>query len=627
MMRRGFILLLLIVMFTTSAVAGPTATKTIRRVIVVAPGTGVIKSRVYVTIDIEGKGEIALEDTTFAPSARSLTLYDANVRIKTYGNFTHVFWEGIQVEGEKVVGYSMTALPLLLVNATLLVNGHEVNVTCRGSYCVAKVGAESDVTYRIIIKNNVVINGSKPPLTLIVTMPLKRKYLAVVEEKPSSNTRTEMGDVTVYMWIITVEDTASLEIKFRVKRLDPWYEVTLPSLEIIAPLNPEHALRVTASYEEEVRGYLEESKEFEERARALSSDFQSFSQVLNETSCNLTVFAELLREAYNRSLTAAVALENASRLAYEASKKMNRMADRAAKTAETLREVNKATDAALEMLSKLEDMLDQANDSLPYEEELLPSLPANLSGPEDALAKTRAMAKSLKKMLKRLRSLSSSVSEGEKDLREAADTLEALGDGLAEAALRMRELALVLNTAAEKVNTAVMDLGKWGEEIESGQSEIMALSSKVKGLQEGLETKLSELRSKREALEALMSVYSSQETLIHEANGSMVRVIPFSDEIVVRTLSVKLRRHSRRASITAPLHANDSGSTVKAYPALAAVGLTSCVTLLARLNRRNAHCEGVDEFERIIRELKELEGSLRETEPRGNGDVNSDAQG
>ena len=625
MMRRWFLLLFLVSVFTALAVASPTATKTIRRVIIVAPGTGVVESRVYVTIDVESKGEVALEDATFAPSARSIVSYDANVRVETRGNFTHLLWEGIRVESEKVIGYSITAPPLLLANATLFVDGREVNVTCRGSYCVAKVGAESDVTYRITIKNNVVINGSKPPLTLIVTMPLKRKYLTVVEEKPSSNTRTEMGDVTVYMWIITVEDAASLEIKFRVKRLDPWYEVTLPSLEIIAPLNPEHALRVTASYEEEVRGYLEKSKEFEERAIALSSEFQSFSRVLNETVYNLTVFAELLREACNKSLTAAVSLETASRLAFEASRKMNRMAGRAAKTAETLREVNKATDAALEMLSKLEDILDRANDPLPYEGELLPGLPANLSSPEDVLAKTKAMARSLKKALKRLRSLSSSISEGEKDLREAANMLETLGAGLAEAALRMRELALVLNTAAEKVDVAVLDLGRWSEELESGQSEMMALSSEVRGLREGLEAKLSELRSKREALEVLMSVYSSQETLIRDVNGSTARVIPFSDEIVVRTLSVKLRKHGRKASITVPLHASGPRPTAEACPALAALGLISCAALLAKLNRRITRHEIVDELESIIRELEELEGSLKEAEYQEDRTFNSNA--
>lgn len=625
MMRKGLILLLLVLVFTTSAVASPTVTKTIRRVIIVAPGTGVIESRVYVTIDIEGKGDFVLEDTTFAPSAQSITSYDASTRIETDGNFVHLFWEGIRVENEKVAGYSITAPPLLLVNATLLVNGREVNVTCRGSYCVTEMGAESDIVYRIILKNNVVINGSKPPLTLIVTMPLKHKYLAVVEEKPSSNTRTEMGDVTIYMWIITVEDTTSLEIRFRVKRLDPWYEVTLPSLEIIAPLNPKHALKVAASYEEEVRGYLEESKRFEKKAEALGLEFQSFSQVLNETAHNLTVFAGLLKEAYNRSLTAATALENASRLAYEASRKMNRMADRAAKTAEILREVNKAADAALEVLNRLEDVLDQADDLPLYQEGLPPSLPVNLSSPEDVLAETEVMAKSLKRTLKRLKTLSLTISEGEEDLREAAAMLKALGDSLSEAALQMRELALILNAAAGKVDAVAADLRRWGEEIESGQSAVMALSSEVEGLQEGLEAKLSELRSKRVALEALMRVYSSQEILVRDANGLTVRTSPFSDEIVVKTLSVKLRKHDEKALTTAPPRMVGTSPAVEAYHALAAVGLTSCVALLARLNRRNACHEGVDELESIIRELKELENSLREAEYRGNGTFNSDA--
>jgi len=616
MRRLALLVMLTLLVAAQIAACDPTVTKTVKRKVVVAPQRGVLESKVYLTIEVEGNGTYTLEDFTYIPGASNPVFYGVEPEeLDISGGYVKARWS-LSARGERVVGYVVDAEPLLVVDAEILVDGDPARLECFDKYCVAPGAAGVNVTYRLTLRNNLEIDGSKVPLAAIVTMTLSHGCMEVVDEDPEPGAKTEMGEALVYTWFITVEDEEKLVVKLRVKCLDSWGEAVLPDFKVLVPLNPEQTLERLSQVEEELEGHLEKSREMERYMENMGLFFENFSRMFDEMGARFSNFSNMLGEGVNKSLEAADALENASLMAYAAADKMDELADFMSDMSAELREVDKTVSTALRVMGETEKALNEVERYVDLISSYYPgdelaamlnlSKPLSLADAKGLIKDLKARISSLRRTLKSYESATKYVGEAEEEFREAAEMLRTLGDGLYNASVKMRELASILEKAKKHLDETAANMESRAAEIKSRMGEFEEASEKTKEIREELEEKLEELRATRRAVEKFYEIYRRQEPVVTLTDGSSARSTLLTDEVSIKILTVKLRETIEREAPPPP--PEEAGGLNKTPVILAAMGGAGWVALSLVYGYRRPVKEGVEELEKILKELEELEG-------------------
>jgi len=380
-----------------------------------------------------------------------------------------------------------------------------------------EANAGSLVNYSINLKNNFIINDTTIPLTLIVSANIDSKYIEIANYSDYPSFVSEMGDFLAYTWILTLDDFKNLSIVFKVKRLNSWNEVTLPSIRIIVPLDP----KATLSSIKQIEDSFSQGINRLERIDISSCNFTLFLRnatiMLHNLSYALQNISIMLEQAANQSLKASKKLKEASEIALKSSEQLNNMAGMFNKQVEDL--------------EKLEFVLKKITKLLEKIEENSPFLPDQMQ---------RAI-KSLKDRISKVTATISSIKTAGKKIKSASNNLKKLGIALNEAAENMEKLGDMLLTLKSMFNETAFMIYNSTDDMESRFHEMEQLFHIMQQVRGKMETELEVIRQKRLALEMLCRAYEEEKPYIYvgkeKVNGLLV-----SDNIVIHIACLKLRK-------------------------------------------------------------------------------------
>ncbi len=588
--------MLLAILVTATAPCEPVeVTKTVTRKVVIVPGRGVAKSEVYVTIVLEGEGVCTVDDRTFVLNPQGVRVHGESGQALVEGNFVRVVWHDVKVEGKKVLSYVVdSGWAPLDISVSVLVNDSDAEVTCGDSFCVVEAGIGSELEYRVTISNCLALGA---PIAVIVSATIDPDYLTLLETRPKPDLVRVVGEYWMVTWMLIVEEESSVALHLRVKSLDAWGEVPVPSVVIVSSLDPEPALSNLVSVEKALEKQLESILATRKQVDEAVSSLGDFEEFLNESLSKLKEFSEKLEAAANASFAAASALRNASELAYAAASDLETAASSINALSATVAKIKRRVDTARELVEEVESI---GNETLNLYN-VLENLPVNVSSEliEEATGEAHEMREKLLAILSQLARLEQDAEEGARKLRElgaaledSANKTETLGRLLLEARDQLVETTELLEEKERELSVKREEYSKWVSQLEEATGKLRA--------------NLTEIRTKKALLESLRDVREKEMPLV-TCGGQTVRGVLVSDEVHARVLTLKAKPSSNKPAWAPPSGKQSEQPVMRlgfTLGGLVCLLGSACVAL--RFRKRNVEGDYalLEEIDRLIKEVE-----------------------
>lgn len=596
-----------LIVFAAPTEQGPaTLEKIVSRSYSFLPNGTLVDARTYVMLSVEGDEPLDLIDTTVLVDPSTLRVYeDLEASITPEGSYVSVAWKGVASDGGKLLRY--VAKPLLvpiIPKVEVLVDGSDAELSCNGGVCKVLGDVGSKATYRLHLKNEFVVNGTKLPLTVAVSAVVDSDLLEVVSAYPEP-TVTVMGNLLVLTWGFILKEESEITLEFRVKGLNEWYEAPLPSIRVSASLNPSKTLASLRELEERLESTLNALEVVERLANSSKAGLSEVTATLKGITMSLQDYDEKLANATDYAYEASAALMNASEAAKEASERMSMIAGRL----ESVSKIKNNVEAYRDSLGDLAEVLGNASQVLESLEEL--GLAGQLPGVKEKLSKAESKLRTIMKIVSKIEKISEEASD-------SAETLELLSDLLREASMRTKDLGDALSEARGKlvelkaeIERYILTIEERADVIQSGLEDLLL----VKG---DLVRELSEVRYWRRSAERLALLYSMETPKMvvgdRVVNGSLL-----SDELTITISSVRVvKRSAERATIA--LHGDNGGEPRVPYVLilLSSAALLSLLMFCLVTPKERAGYETLySKIDAIESELTVLRSALEGDAPQG----------
>lgn len=587
-LRKFILLSIILITLTINLVkATPSVYKSVTRRITVLPGDNKISmSDVYVSLTVEGNGTFTILDKIFVNNLTKIKFYNENsTKIIKDGYFVNIEWSDISVSGRKAIGYSTREKAFLDVKVSIEVNGEPVDsIYCNKGYCLIQADAGSYINYLINLSNRFAINGTRIPLTLIVSANIDSKYIELVNCSDHPSFVSELGDFLASTWILNLADFKDFKITFRVKHLNSWNEATIPPIRILIPLDPKASLESIKRIEESISSSISSLEDMEASTANFTLFLRNATVMLQNLSYALQNISAMLELTANQSMEASRKLRKASKKALESSNQLNDMAKMLNRRIEDFEKVEFILKKTVKVLEKIEDYA-----------QFLPE-------------QIRKAIKSSKKDILKISNILSSLRNSGKKLKNASNNLRKLGVALREASESMEELGEMLSRLRTIFNETASSIDGSINEMESNFREIEQFFYAMQQVRERMETELEMIRRERLALEMLCKVYEKEEPRIISGRGRKNGFL-VSDNVVVHIARLKLRkRQLPRFSKSLKKEEGKAGNLdyLVISTLLGGVGSLGVAFSLKRRKRVPASIEELKEVKELISRIEKL---------------------
>ncbi len=576
----------------------------------------VLGGKAYVRLTVEADKPLSLVDRTFMVDSFDLEAYGAKPEgVYRDEEYLAIRWADLRPNSRLSLGYvaKLDSCPIA-ARVKLLVDGREVAPRSEGDYYVVKVARGSIVRYGLMLSNRMpAFNDTRPPVIVAITWVLSPKYLALISADPEPSSVMMLGEDLALTWGIVLEDEAEASVTFRVRALNSWGEVLLPSPKISIYLNPVAQLKTARQVEEELKKSLEGLKVVEKAANLTVLALEKMANALEDLNASLAGYIPMLENASRKAREAAEALRKSSKLAFNAKEELGRALSAVDDLEEydaKLARYEAAVNEALKALNKLEEVRNKREG---FEEELpglngttVSDLDQYLNG-LDPLERIRALLLRIKSDIAEAREALAIAKKAKKQASKAAKALEELGKGLGEAADKMEELATALNGSAGYLRRISYNISAHLGELRSRMAQLSKGLEELKKLKVELTDRLEEAKAERTALEELQRLYHGEEPRV-VVDGREYRGKVLSDLVEVRLPPIKLYS---RGEVSWEEPARGMASEGWGLEYLAVVVISAPIIASAgRAARRRHRCdeilEALDELSEELEEIAKL---------------------
>ncbi len=502
--------------------------KTVVRTYYFLPNGSLTESTVYVTIKLSGWGTVDLEDNLALVNPSSLRFYGTTPsRVDTLGSLTRIVWTKVDVNGRRVIVYSakpLTSVVSLL--ASIKVNGSKVVPKC-DHVCTIRAGVGSVVELEFVLRNELVLNGTRVPLFVGVMLTLDTNSLALDGVKPAA-TLSPLGETLVLSWGFILENETSLYLKLRIKSVNEWSEAPLPSLRLTVSLDPSRTLETLREAEEQLKKTLEALSAVESLANASRRGLLDVINMLENMSDNLAEYEARLHNASIAAYETAEVLGEASKVAANASEGLASLAELLALMRDLKSETTKYQDVLSEVSRTLENM---TNDIESYEALFGQEIADKLYEIRSRVSEAETTLTRLDKVLSKVDVYASSAKESTVDLKRLAELLDEGSQG-------MRKLGDALSSVREKVLELKGNLTEYVLLLRQREDEINGGLNRLLDVKQRLIDELEKVGRQIAALQALASLYESERPRAY-VNGQAISGLLISDEVSISLPSIR----------------------------------------------------------------------------------------
>jgi len=601
-MRIYVALLLLLLLFTEVVLAEPQfiVEKIITRKVVVDSQGEVVEANTYVTLTIEGRGEVSLIDRTafIQPNIETHSIKPSEVFVD--GELIEVSWRSLRISDRLVVKYStpLAKVPVKM-RFEIFVNGQKASLKYSDGFYLIEASEGDIIVYRLIIENCFTVSGAKPLLLTLITWSVDSSKFSVINCSPAPAIVTEFGETRMYTWSAMLNDSLVIEAVFKVRKTSMWGDACIVSPQVDVVLDTSSMLKNMEETINQLENSLKMLDLIENLTENTINGLKLMSAVLKNLSDSLETYAELLEVCANKSSDASKSLAEGAQLSREFSEKLKELS----------RNINKL----IETKNKLEYYIEVFEMSSSYSndiENLLNSVkenPSNISPPlsgtakeiENALREIDLTKEDLKKIIIEIKKLIDNLDKITQSVSESTKLVKELSENLEISAEYMEQLSQGLRNASAFAREMALNATKQARELDSKIVFIEENLSKLSEARKSLEEKLESLRKQYRALLTLNKIYLSEKPLIKYNTEIKGKIL--ADIVRIKTFNIMIKEP--RSTSAQPEVSVGKRSGGFSYYLLILLALVTPLVLLAKTGLKDIRKESCEE---IVEEIDEI---------------------
>lgn len=248
----------------------------------------ILKETVWVEFEVYNNGSSPancyIKDRIKCINLDSLTMLYGTpdpTNIETFGNITIITWSNVTIEADSSVEYQYIAetwrsVPVA-INETIYVNGNQTTLNHIGNTYTLNASVSDTVTIQTTITNigqplYTDMNTVIPEIPCTIVASLSDEYFSDITTTPEANSTSSISDMSTITWIITLNDSVTLDLSAEIEAVSSWGEASVESFIIQVGSIPES----TAERLEELIENLEDAIKALQRQRDAINNMPGF---------------------------------------------------------------------------------------------------------------------------------------------------------------------------------------------------------------------------------------------------------------------------------------------------------------------------------------------------------------